>query len=159
MTISTTLESYLDEHNIPFQSVIHPHSSSSISTAISANVPLQQIAKAVVLEDHEGRHLLAVLPANYKISLSALNDELLATYRLAREQEVYTMFEDCEHGAIPALGAAYHINTVCEQALDELDHVYIEAGDHHTLIKVDKENFHQLMKESKHMHFSRQVIH
>lgn len=159
MTISTTLESYLQDHDIPFQSVVHPHSSSSISTAISANIPLQQIAKAVVLKDHEGRNLLAVLPANYKISLSALNDEMLATYRLAREQEVYTMFEDCEHGAIPAVGAAYHMNTVCEQVLDELEHVYIEAGDHQTLIKIDKANFHQLMKDSKHLHFSRQVIH
>ncbi|TKB47451.1 YbaK/EbsC family protein [Thalassotalea mangrovi] len=159
MTIASTLESYLHDHHIPFQSVVHPHSSSSISTAISANVPLQNIAKAVVLKDHEGRRLLAVLPASFKISLSALNDELLATYRLAREQEVYKMFSDCEHGAIPALGAAYNMNTVCEQVLDDMEHVYIEAGDHQTLIKIDKAHFQDLMKDSKHLHFSRQVIH
>ncbi|WP_394175843.1 aminoacyl-tRNA deacylase [Thalassotalea litorea] len=159
MTISTTLESFLHDRNVPFQCVVHPHSSSSVSTAISARVPLQHIAKAVVLKDHEGRRLLAVLPASNKISLSALNDELLASYRLAREQEVYSMFDDCEHGAIPAVGQAYNLHTVCEEDLDELEHVYIEGGDHQTLIKIDKQNFYQLMKESKHLHFSRQVIH
>ena len=99
------------------------------------------LAKGVVLEDHEGRHLMAVLPANAKVSLSVLNEELEAKYHLVKEQEVYRLFEDCEHGAIPPVGNIYHMAMVCDQFLTELDHVYLEAGDHETLIKLDKEAF------------------
>lgn len=159
MAISTKLNSYLTAHNIPYQMIEHHHSTSSIGSAIMAKIPLNQIAKAVILKDHEDRKLMAVLPAKNKISLSALNDELFASYHLLKEKEVYRMFSDCEHGAIPPVGEAYNINAVCDKMLDNLEAVYIEAGDHQRLLRISHDDFQTMVAESKHLRFSREVFH
>ena len=159
MTISTRLNTYLEEHQIAYQAIPHFHSHSSIGTAVTSNIPLSQIAKAVLLKDHEGRNIMAVLPANNKISLSALNEELRASYQLVKENEVYNLFADCEHGAVPPVAEAYNMPMVCDTTLDSLDNVYIEAGDHETLLRLDRQNFENMMATGRHIHFSKEVFH
>lgn len=159
MNNSTRLIRYLSDKNISYQAIEHFHSNSSIGTAVSANVALNQIAKAVLLSDHEDRKLMAILPANNRISLAALNEHLHASYRLVKESEVYQIFADCDLGAIPPAPEAYNMNMVCDEELDKLDSVYLEAGDHETLLRIDKQGFKSMMKSGKHLHFSHQVFH
>jgi len=159
MAISTQLDSYLTEHCIPYQVIEHEHSESSIGSAIMAKIPLNQIAKAVILKDHEDRKLMAVLPAKNKISISAINDELMGTYKLLKEQEVYQMFNDCEHGAIPPVGEAFNMHTICDELLDRLDYVYIEAGDHRKLLRISHKDYETMAAKCKHLRFSSEVIH
>jgi len=159
MTISTRLNEYLTTQNIDYSMIHHPHSSSSISSAIRARIPANKIAKAVILIDHEDHKLMAILPANNKVSLSAVNEALCASYHLAKEHEVYEMFSDCEHGAIPPVGAVYNMQTICDEQLDELDTVYIEAGDHSNLIRLTHEDFETIVAHSLHLRFSREVFH
>ncbi|WP_428773866.1 aminoacyl-tRNA deacylase [Vibrio sp.] len=159
MTIATRLDDYLTEHNINFHTVNHSFSHSSLQSGVAAGIPLMNLAKGVILEDHEGRHMMAVLPADSKISLSRLNDELNANFHLVKEQEVYQMFNDCEHGAVPPIGSAYHMSTICDESLANLDCVYLEAGDHKTLIQLDRDAFKELMGNSRYMKFSSQIFH
>jgi Ala-tRNA(Pro) deacylase len=159
MTISTRLDRYFNEHDIAYQALAHFPSNNSISSAITANIPLKQIAKTVLLTDHQDRKMMAVLPANNKISLSALNEELQGSYQLVKEKEVYQMFADCEHGAVPPVGAAYNMAMVCDEQLDKLDEVYIEAGDHKTLLCIDHQSFESMMTNVKHLRFSHEVFH
>ncbi len=159
MTTVTRLDRYLNEENIRYQTVSHSHSNSSWQSAKTANILPMSLAKGVILEDHEGKHLMAILPANAKLSLSVLNDELEANYHLVKEQQVYKLFEDCEHGAVPPVGNIYHMASVCDQSLTELDHVYLEAGDHETLIKLDKDAFRKLMGNSKCLRFGTPIFH
>lgn len=159
MNASTRLTHYLIEKNIPYQEVAHFHSNSSMATAITANISLKQIAKAVLLKNHEDRKLMAILPANNKISLSAINKRLHGEYQLMKEQDVYQMFSDCDLGAIPPAADAYNIHMVCDTQLDELPQVYLEAGDHRTLLCINQDAFHTLMTPGKHTHFSHQVFH
>nr|WP_086939527.1 YbaK/EbsC family protein [Thaumasiovibrio occultus] len=159
MTIATRLDHYLQTEHIPFQTVPHVQSHSSLQSGVAAGIPLACLAKGVVLEDHQGHHVMAVLPANNKISLSRLNDELNASLHLVKEAEVYQMFTDCTHGAVPPVGSPYHMTTVCDEALTKHDSVYIEAGDHQTLLKLSKPAFAQLMDQSKVVRFSSQVFH
>ncbi len=159
MNTSTRLTRYLIDKNIPYQEIAHFHSNSSIGTAITANISLKQIAKAVVLKNHEDRKLMAILPADRKISLSAINDSLHGQYQLMKEQEVYQVFSDCNLGAIPPAPDAYNMNMICEQELDKLSQVYLESGDHEALLCVSQDGFHKLITSGKHIHFSRQVFH
>ncbi len=159
MTISTRLDSYLTAHNIDFQVIEHDHRTSSVGSAITASIPLNQIAKAVILKDHEDRKLMAVLPAKNKVSLSAINDHLMGSYKLLKEQEIYQMFNDCEHGAIPPVGEAYNMQMICDEMLDTLDYVYIEAGDHRKLLRISHEDYETIAANSKHLRFSSEVIH
>ncbi len=159
MTISTRLDSYLTDHNIPYQVIEHEHSASSIGSAILAQIPLNQIAKAVILKDHEDRKLMAVLPAKNKISISAINDNLMGNYKLLKEQEVYQMFKDCEHGAVPPVGDAFNMHMICDEMLDTLDYVYIEAGDHRNLLRIKHEDYAVISENCKHLRFSSELIH
>ncbi|MGF1721093.1 YbaK/EbsC family protein [Vibrio kyushuensis] len=159
MTIAARFDQYLTDHDIDFQTVHHEHCRSSINTGSTAGIPLMHLAKGVVLEDHEGHHVMAVLPSNNKISLSKMNDALNASFHLVKERQVYRIFEDCDNGAVPPVGNAYHMSTVCDEALTQLDAVYIEAGDHETLLKLDQESFKNLMAENKCFRFSSQIFH
>lgn len=159
MSISTRLDSYLTAHNIPYQVIEHEHSASSVGSAITARIPLNHIAKAVILKDHEDRKLMAVLPAKNKISFSAINDNLMGSYQLLKEQEVYQMFSDCEHGAIPPVGDAFNIHMICDEVLDQLDYIYIEAGDHRKLLRISHEDYKKIAANSKHLRFSSELFH
>jgi len=159
MSTSTRLTRYLIEKHIPYQVVEHFHSTSSIGSAITANISLKQIAKAVLLKSHEDRKLMAILPADHKISLSALNENLHGQYQLMKEQEVHQVFSDCNLGAIPPAADAYHMNMVCSEELDKLSKIYLEAGDHETLLCINQDGFHALMSSGKHIPFSHQVFH
>ena len=159
MTISTRLDSYLTVNQIPYQVIEHEHSYSSVGTAIMAKIPLNQIAKAVILKDHEDRKLMAVLPAKNKISLSAINDNLRGQYTLLKEREVYQMFNDCEHGAIPPVGEAFNMQMICDEVLDTLDYVFIEAGDHRRLLRINHQGYKTISAKSKHLRFSSELIH
>jgi Ala-tRNA(Pro) deacylase len=159
MSISARVSSYLVQHHIPYQVYPHFHSVNSISSAISANVPLDHIAKAVILKDHQDRFMMAVLPGNNKINLSVINNELMGSYQLLQEDELYKLFNDCENGAVPPIAQAYNMGMVCDNSLDELEDVYLEAGDHERLICINKQSFEKLTANAKHIRFSQQMIH
>jgi Ala-tRNA(Pro) deacylase len=156
MSIATRIVNYLDEQDIKYDTINHTHTNTSAGTARMADIPLETIAKAVVLEDHDSRHLMAILPADHKVSLHKLNQKLDLNLHLADEQQVYKMFSDCDHGAVPAIGQAYNMNSIYDEALDQLDDVYFEAGDHETLIHLTKMQFGRLMNNTKHSQFCSQ---
>lgn len=150
---------YLDSQHIRYGLVSHPHSKSSVGSAISAEVPMHQIAKAVMLEDHEGHHLMAIVPGDYKVSLSKLSDELNRSYKLIKEAKVYQLFTDCDSGAIPPVPNAYHMDAIYDDELKSERQLFLESGDHETLIQLDREDFVRMMGNHKHSRFSRKVLH
>jgi Ala-tRNA(Pro) deacylase len=159
MTRQNRVTHYLDKAHIHYQIVSHAPSKSSIGTAISAEIPMHQIAKAVILEDHQGRHIMAIVPADYKVSLSLLSDELKRSFKLAKEAEIYQMFSDCDSGAVPPIPSAYHLDAVYDEALTQQEQLFLESGDHKTLIQLNREDFIRLMSSYKHSRFSRKVFH
>lgn len=159
MTISTRLNEYLNHNEVSYDLVPHPHSSSSISSAVAAKVSPAQIAKAVILEDHEGRKMMAVLLADHKISLGSLGEKLNRELHLINEHSVYKMFDDCDKGAIPPLGNAYNIEAVYDDLLIQSKELYLEAGDHNSLLRINRDDFVRLIKDAKHLRFSHQTLH
>ncbi|MCE9687112.1 YbaK/EbsC family protein [Shewanella sp. AS16] len=159
MSMSTRLTNYLKDKKVDYELVQHTHCLNSLSSAIAADVPAMQVAKAVILEDHEGRKLMAVLPAINKISLSILSDSLNRGLHLAKEQAVYPMFDDCEHGAIPPVAAAYNMDVVYDDLLLQSKDIYFEAGDHSHLVHVSHKDFSKLVSGAKHLRFSHEVFH
>jgi len=160
MSISTRVSSYLDKKAIQYDVISHEHSNSSLSSALTAHVPVKNVAKAVILEDNIGRRLMALLPANYKINLHTLRNQLdVMDLHIVNEEQVYKMFHGCEPGAVPAVGQAFNLNTVYDDSLDQMIDLYLEAGDHETLIHLSHKQFKKLMVNTKHSQFSTQIFH
>lgn len=154
MFTSTRMHDYLDANGIVYDTLSHPYSGSSLETAISAHISPSHIAKGVLLEDHEGHHLMAVLPASHKLAIHELSHQLDSELHMLDEQQLETLFSDCDTGAVPALGQAYHINAIYDQALEQQDELYIESGDHKTLIHLQAGEFAKLTANFKKGSFS-----
>ena len=154
MAIATTVSNYLAEHDVAYDVLTHPHTATSGESAEAAHVPGARLAKSVVLEDDHG-YLMVVLPSNRQVNLGELHRQLNRNLGLATEGELGSLFSDCEIGALPAVGPAYGMETLVDDALAEQSDIYFEAGDHEQLIHVTAETFQSLLgEEARHGRFS-----
>jgi Ala-tRNA(Pro) deacylase len=151
MGIALTLQEYLNDHRISYDVITHEQTNSSTRTAQASHVPGDRVAKGVILTK-EGGFLMAVLPASCKVRLDAIERMLLCPVNLATEDEISSIFTDCEVGAIPPIGAAYALDCVVDESLEQQADLYLEGGDHRSLIHVSHAQFHDLMKDVPHGH-------
>jgi Ala-tRNA(Pro) deacylase len=156
MALAKKLEQFIEQHDVEYDTVLHPHTGSSMETAEAAHVPGDCLAKGVVVKDEEG-FLLVVIPSDYHVELNALEKLLNRKFELASEAELVDLFPDCEAGAIPPLGEAYAIDTWWDPVLGDKEVVYFEAGDHDTLVRLSGEHFHELMTAAERGHFSHHI--
>jgi len=152
MAISKTVSSYLQNHSIPFDLISHDYSYSSLETARRAHVDEDHIAKAVVVKDAKG-YAVVVVPGGEWLRMHVLREELNRDFELATEAELKSLFEDCELGAVPPVGQAYHLETYLDERLNSLANVYFEAGDHEHLVHLHADDFHELFKGVRHGYF------
>jgi Ala-tRNA(Pro) deacylase len=153
MSIAPRLRQFLDEQHADYEVIEHRPTSSALQSAQAAHIPAASMAKAVLL-DTADNYLLAVVPSDHRIQLTELRAELGQKPRLAQEQEIGLIFSDCEAGAVPALGFGYGIPTIVDDDLETAPDVYIEAGDHRSLIHMDRAEFSRLMQHAQHGRFS-----
>jgi Ala-tRNA(Pro) deacylase len=156
MAIARTVEEFLKSHAVAYDLVPHPRSLSSMRTAQVAHIPGDQLAKSVLLEDDAG-YLMAVLPSTHRVDLGQLHHQLNRRVGLAIEKEVTELFRDCDPGAIPAIGAAYRVDTIIDEALLQQPDVYFEAGDHEALVHVSGKAFGTMMAGVSHGRFTHHV--
>jgi Ala-tRNA(Pro) deacylase len=151
MSIAPKLQQYLDEAKADYELIEHEPTKSSLETARSCQVPPDKLAKAVLLDTDDGQ-LLALLPSDRKVELAELRSELGRKPRLASEEEIKSLFDDCDLGAIPPAG--YGVRTIVDDSLDRQPDVYFEAGDHRSLVHMDHGAFAQLTRDARHGQFS-----
>lgn len=150
MAIAISLDDYLSAHNIKYKVVRHRRTMSSLDSSCSAHVPKSQVAKAIVLQSNEGDYLMATLPVNHRLSLNRVNKLTARDYHMIEEKLLPELFPDCQHGAIPAIGVAYDINTLVDDQLLNAENVYIEAGDHRHLVRLNHRQFATMLSAEPH---------
>lgn len=152
MTIAPTLRRYLDRY-VTYDLVSHEPTMSSLRTAEACHIPGECLAKGVVLRGDDG-YMLAVLPATHHIRMTDLRMQLGEDVAIADEGEIDQLFADCAHGAVPPVGECYGLDTIVDDDIDEKTDVYLEGGDHATLIHLDRAQFAKLTEGAWHGHFS-----
>ncbi|MES9900624.1 MAG: YbaK/EbsC family protein [Sedimenticola sp.] len=155
MAIASQLEKYLQQREVEYQVVAHPHSEYSMETAAKAHVHGDALAKGVLVKDDDG-YLLVVVPADYHIELESLHKLLQQEVAMVDEATLGEVFSDCELGAVPPVGMAYGIKTVWDpkSSLGKLNEIFFEAGDHQSLLRMSGEQFHELMAPAERGEFS-----
>jgi len=152
MTIAPTLKSYLDR-NVSYDLVTHDPTQSSLRTAEASHVPGDALAKGIVLRA-DGGYMLAVLPASRRARLAELRALIGDDVELADEPEVASLFEDCAVGAVPPVGTCYGLDVIVDDSIERQPEVYLEGGDHKTLVHMDRAQFARLMADARHAHFT-----
>src|SRR5262249_70779 len=152
MPLAPTLQKHLDQ-NVTYEVLTHDPTMSSTRTAQACHVSGDRLAKAIVLR-RDGGYMLAVLPAAHHIRLPdrrqrsgrrELRRQSGNDGALADESEIKRLFPDCELGAVPAVGECYDLDVIVDDSIQEQPDVYLEGGDHTTLIHISQAQFSRLM--------------
>ena len=153
MGIALTLRDYLDDKHVDYDVMVHKRTQCAQDTARASHVPAERMAKAVVLT-REGGFLLAVVPANAKVELDTIEKMLHCHVEMASEEEISGLFPDCEMGAVPPLAEPYAVDAFVDESLDEQTDIYLEGGDHRSLIHIPGPQFRALTRNVRHARIS-----
>jgi len=153
MPIAPTLHKYLAAQNIPYDEIPHVLTTSSARTAQACHVSGDRLAKAILLR-RDGGYMLAVLPASHHLKLIDLKTRFGGDIEMAAESEVNSLFADCARGAVPAAGACYGLDVIVDDSIETQPEIYIEAGDHETLLHLTQAQFARLTANAQHGHIS-----
>ncbi len=153
MGIAPTLQKYLEDHGIEYDVLTHTQTSYSSGTAAASHVSGDCLAKGVVVKRDKG-YLLAIVPASSRVELEELGRWLKQPVEMATEEEISALFQDCDMGAVPPVGDAYGLRAVVDESLDGHEDVYLEGGDHRTLVHLSGTQFHRLMEKVPRERFS-----
>jgi len=152
MAIAPILQRYLDS-NVVYDVITHEPTPSSARTAQACHVSGDRLAKAIVLR-RDGSYLLAVVPASHHIRLAELKAQLGDDIELANEQELQRLFPDCAPGAVPPIGQCYDLDVIVDDSIQEPPEIYLEGGDHTTVIRLSQAEFARLMADARRLRFS-----
>ena len=149
MAIAFTLQQYLDDKQVDYDVLTHKRTHSSMGTARASHVPGERLAKAVVLT-REGGFVVAVVPASTQVRLDTIERLLRCPVSMASEEEISELFPDCDAGAVPPVGEAYAVDAFIDVSLDQQPDVYLEGGDHRSLVHISGKDFRALMQDVRH---------
>ncbi len=153
MSIAPTLQKYLAAENIQYREIPHELTMSSNRTAQACHISGDRVAKGVVLR-RDGGYMLAIMPASHQLRLSDLSSRLGEEVEMADETEIKHLFRDCAHGAVPAVGSCYGLDVIIDDSIEMQPDIYMEAGDHETLLHLSHAQFARLTANARHGRFS-----
>ncbi|WP_417316888.1 aminoacyl-tRNA deacylase [Emcibacter sp.] len=153
MGIAISLKDYLRSMNTSYETLTHPHAERSIYIARSAHIPDEKLAKGVLLASGSG-YLLAVIPAGHRLDIHKIEHVLKEKINMASGEEVEMIFNDCDPGAVPPVGQAYGLLVLLDDHLADCADIYLESGDHESLVHLDAEDFHYIMQGAVYGDFS-----
>ena len=136
MSISRTLNAYLDRERVHYDVLSHPEAFRALAIAHTLQTPEKEMAKVVIVKVR-GRFVMMVLPARWNVDLHRLRT-VFATHsvRLATEDEITGLFPDCELGAMPPFGNLYGLPVYVDQSLTEDEEIVFQAGTHSDAIRM-----------------------
>ena len=136
----------LDKSAVRYEITEHPPTFTAQQMAAAEHEPGKYVAKPVIVKA-DGKYMMCVLSACYKIDLGALKNQLGAkSIELAREKEIGKIFDDCELGAEPPFGNLYDLPTIMDKALEDDDHITFQAGSYEKAIRMSMDDYRKLVK-------------
>ncbi|GER90694.1 deacylase [Dictyobacter vulcani] len=145
MQCKEKMETYLREHQVPFQEQQHARSFSATTIAESEHISSKKFAKTVILMV-DGQLMCFVVPATYSVDLETVRAITGAQdVRLAHEAEFKQAFPDCEVGTMPPFGNLYGIPVYVDKSLSAEDSITFPVGTYTDTMSMNYADFEQLV--------------
>ncbi len=136
---------FLDKSGVKYKVTRHEPAFTAQQMAAVEHEPGKYVAKPVVVKA-DGKYVMCVLPACYKIDLKALKGQLGAkSIKLAEEKDIGKIFDDCELGAESPFGNLYDLPTVMDKILEKDDHIAFQGGTHEKTIRMSMDDYRKLV--------------
>ena len=130
------IRDFLESRAARFELILHRPSHSASHLAGSLHVPGRLVAKAVLVRAGEA-FALAVLPATHRVDLGRLGQVLgESAMRIATQDELESVFADCEPGALPPFGHLYGMRTVIDSTLSGGSEIVFVANTTHEGVRM-----------------------
>jgi Ala-tRNA(Pro) deacylase len=147
------LDDLLVSRHIAYQRLPHRRTYTANRMAQALHVKGRQVAKTVLVRTGGG-HALAVLPATHHIDLEQLGEDLGGErVELASEDEMGTLFPDCECGAVPPFGSLYQVPTIMDDSLADDECIVFECADHEQAIRMSMRDY-EAIEHPRRGHFA-----
>ena len=147
------VKEFLDDSSVSYNVTEHIPAFTAQQIASVEHEPGKYVAKPVIVKV-DGKRIMCVLPACYKIDLGELKEQFGAKQvELADEKEIGELFDDCELGAEPPFGNLYNLPVIMDKTLTNDDHIIFQDGSHDHAIKLNMEDYLKLVNP-KVMNFS-----
>lgn len=148
------LASFLDEQGVNYRLSHHDQAFTSQELAHVEHVSGRKIVKPVLVKA-DGQFVLCALPANYKVDLLELREQLAAReVSLADESQLRECFPDCELGAHPPIGRFWGVTTLMDESLTADDMVTFQAGTHDRAVTMTLAEYRRIAQPEM-AHFAR----
>jgi Ala-tRNA(Pro) deacylase len=137
---------YLNQRHVEYQIISHIPAYTSHNTALATHVPDSELAKTLVVR--AGQHfMMAVLSADHRLSERLLKSVLEVHHvHLATEEELETLFPDCEVGAMPPFGNLYGLPVIVDRSMTERREIVFNACTHTETVRMKFADFERLVK-------------
>ncbi|HNV03530.1 MAG TPA: YbaK/EbsC family protein [Vicinamibacterales bacterium] len=146
MAIPASIERYVTSRGVSFTPIHYHVAFTAQEEAAAAHVRGREWAKTVVcLAD--GKPVLALLPAHYRVDVNALKALTNATQvRLATEHELAGLYPDCDTGAMPPFGGLYGQDVYMDDSLAADAEIVFHAGTHADAMRMRLDDFLALVR-------------
>ena len=145
MEIPKRLKDCLNESNVVYEVLHHPRAFAAQRIAEAEHIKGKHQAKVVIVKAGD-QHLMAVLPADYRIDLEKVEKITGKPVSLETEEAFRPLFPDCEAGAMPPFGNLYGLPTYVDRSLAEEDYIVFEAGTYTDAVKLSYRDYQQMVK-------------
>lgn len=140
------IQKLLRASGIRFEERHHPEAFTAQTVAHEEHISGHRMAKVVVVIA-DGQPVELVLPASRQLDFERVATVLHAhDVRLAREEEMKTVFADCEVGATPALRHWKGVDVLMDRSLDVEGDILFQAGTHQDAIRLNFRDWFELVQ-------------
>lgn len=137
---------YLKNNGIPFEIIPHEPAFTAHEVASATRVPDSGMAKTLVVRI-DGKFWMVVLRGDQRLNERKLKRLVGAhTVHLAREEDLNSLFPDCEMGAMPPFGNLYGLPVLVEYALTEEADLVFNACKHTQSIRMKYRDYERLVQ-------------
>ena len=137
---------FLDSQKTDYTRISHSKAYTAQQTAATAHIPGKELAKTVIVK-FDGKMVMVVLPASYKIDFDQLKYASGAKkVEMSSESEFRDTFDDCDLGAMPPFGNLYDMKVYVALSLAEGEEITFNACEHNELVKMKYKDFDRLVK-------------
>ena len=128
----TKITDTLDAHGITYRVLPHSEPVFTVETAVrQRGVIKEEMVKAVLLRDKEGRYVMACVTGNARLDPKAVRSHLPKGWRrlhFATAEEILAV-TGCVQGAVTPLGLPADIPVIFDKAIAHREKVSISSGD------------------------------
>ncbi|GCE50980.1 Ala-tRNA(Pro) deacylase [Thermosporothrix hazakensis] len=146
MQCQKVLEEYLNSERVDYTIQHHPVAYTAQQLAEYERVSGKMVAKSVIVYA-DNKICMLVLPASARVDFDKVRHELQATdVRLATEDDLRTLFPNCEVGSMPPFGNLYHLPVFVDSSLKRQENIVFPIGTHTETMKLRFADFERLVR-------------